>query len=436
MAGRHRSSGRASGPPPVWLRTTPTDDDPPITAPAPEPEPALASAPEPASVADPALLDPLPVPEPLPVLDPLSAPDPLPVPDLPPVPELPPGYEPPPVYEPLPVYDSPPLPDPPPADDPAPAPEPPVVVTQPIPVTAGAPTAPRRTRRVVQTLVAAAGILTIIGAASYLVLRPAETAHPATVAPTPQVRTPEQELTAGFDALDLKVPVGLALVPVGAGARPILIGDHNPYEAWSTIKVPLALAAERRNGENRTETKAVIDSDNRSARILTRSLGTPEQATEAVTAVLREGGDADTVVQPAAGDDEWPHLGETTWTLTASSIWMAHLPCMPGSEHLLDLMSKVAPTQAWGLEKIPGNRTAVKGGWGLDEGDQGYLVRQIGLIWLDDGRGVAVSMSAHEPKMTFEQGTAALNTVGRWLGENLTLLPAGSCPAAQRPSDR
>ncbi len=304
----------------------------------------------------------------------------------------------------------------------------------PTPAPRPAPAArPRRSRLPwARAALGIAGIAIIATASVFLVHHEPPRQKPRVAAPAPSLPDAEarRQLQAGFAALDLKVPVGVAIVPVGGGGVPILLGDQEPQDAWSTIKVPLALAAERRNGENRTETKAVIDSDNRSARLLTRSLGTPAEATAAVTDVLREGGDRGTVVQPAADDGEWPHLGETTWTLTDSAVWTAHLPCMPGSEHVLDLMAHVAPTQDWGLNKIPGDRTAVKGGWGVDEGDEGYLVRQIGLITLNDGKRVAVSMSAHEPKMTFDAGAIALNTVGHWLGDNLNLLPGGSCPGA------
>lgn len=239
----------------------------------------------------------------------------------------------------------------------------------------------------------------------------------------------EEQLRASFDRLDLPVPVGLALVPVGGGT-PLLLGDQTPHDAWSTIKVPVALAAERLHGANRAESRALVDSDNRSARILMRSLGSPEQAAAAVTAVLHEGHSATTVQQ--APDGQWPQAGETVWPLADSAIWTAHLPCMTGSAHILDLMSHVGPTQDWGLRQIPGDRTAVKGGWGKNDDDLGYVVRQIGVIALDDGRQVAVSMSAHAPGMTFDTGGAALNGLGRWLGDNLALLPAGRCPTSDR----
>lgn len=252
-----------------------------------------------------------------------------------------------------------------------------------------------------------------------------EKVGPPVVAGTPL--SPQEQLHTSFDELGLALPVGVAITPVGGGAT-VLLGDQSALDAWSTIKIPLALAAERRHGANRSETKAIIDSDNRSARLLTRLLGTPDEAVRAVTRVLREGGDPHTVVRPAGDDAQWPHLGETVWALADSAAWTAHLPCLSGSAHVLDLMSHVATAQNWGLRKTSGD-AAVKGGWGAEPG-AGRLVRQIGILTLDDRTRVAVSMGVAAPKMSFEQGVGALNAVGRWLGRERSLLPGGSCPVA------
>ncbi|MFT4088569.1 MAG: hypothetical protein QM658_15715 [Gordonia sp. (in: high G+C Gram-positive bacteria)] len=318
--------------------------------------------------------------------------------------------------------------------------EPPVSPsTPPIPFTAPRPTAHRAparesrrpSRRASLRLALGVFAAAVITVASVALLtndqsddEPVMQASPAPVSAVDA----RAQLGSSFIALGLDSSTGVALVPVGS-KEPWLFGNLTTPDAWSTIKIPLALAAERRNGANHTETKAIIDSDNKSARNLTRSLGTPAQAVDAVTAVLREGGDENTVVTPADDDGEWPHLGETAWSLPDSAIWTAHLPCMAGSEHVLDLMHHVAKTQDWGLMKLGDRDPAVKGGWGQSDTDHGYLVRQIGLLTLPDGKQVAVAMSTHEPKMKFERGVTTLNKVAHWLGQKAALLPAGTCPA-------
>ncbi|ALG85204.1 hypothetical protein [Gordonia phthalatica] len=233
----------------------------------------------------------------------------------------------------------------------------------------------------------------------------------------------EQELRTSFDALKLPAGTGLALVPVGA-STPILLGETGTQNAWSVIKVPLALAAERKHGMSKQEMTAVVDSDNASARILTKSLGSPADATAALSSVLREGRDTTTVL-PTAPPGVHPHFGETRWAPADAAVWTAQLPCMLGSEHVLSLMTGVAPNQRWGLMRVPGQVSA-KGGWGI-ESDGGYLVRQIGVITRPDGARVAASISAHRPRMAFRQGTATLDRVGDWLTRHVGSLPGGDC---------
>ncbi len=237
---------------------------------------------------------------------------------------------------------------------------------------------------------------------------------------------PQRALHDSFGALRLPAPTGVAITPVGGG-RSLLFGDQTPQDAWSTIKAPLGLAAERMHGMSRTEAHAVIDSDNRSARILTRSFGGPDEATKALENVLREGGDM--VTEPARRHGrDFPMLGETRWALADSAGWTANLPCLTGSEHMLELMRGVSRVQDWGVRRIGGRSTAVKGGWG-EAPDGGYVVRQIGLVTLPNGSQAAVSASVHKAGMTFETGTAALDQVAHWLKANLTRIPGGECPA-------
>ncbi|EGD55787.1 hypothetical protein [Gordonia neofelifaecis] len=241
-----------------------------------------------------------------------------------------------------------------------------------------------------------------------------------------EAHVPGPSLRASFEALDLPAPAGVALAPVGS-TDPIVFGDTTPQDAWSVIKVPLALAAERRHGMTRTEAAAVIDSDNASARILTKSLGSPAEASEALAAVLDEGHDSVTSL-PASTDGTHPHFGETRWALSDSAVWTASLPCMLGSGHVISLMTGVSETQRWGIERIAAD-VAVKGGWGAAS-DGGYVVRQIGVVTLPDGSQTAVSISTHTPQMTFERGVQVLDRVARWLDDHLDSLPGGHCRSA------
>jgi len=235
-------------------------------------------------------------------------------------------------------------------------------------------------------------------------------------------------LQAGYDRLAASLPAdtGLAVVPVGGG-EPLLFGDQDPTVAWSTIKVPLALAAERKNGASAAETAAITASDNAAAETLWSSLGTAEQAARAVTAVLREGGDKTSTVPSVQRRAGYTIFGQTSWALTDAATFTANLPCLPGSAHLVELMGQVQGNQQWGVEVIPGRATAVKGGWGPAV-DGGYTVRQIGLVTRKDGKRIAVAMSTYAPGASMDSGIAVLNRLADWIGTHLARLPAGRCP--------
>lgn len=220
--------------------------------------------------------------------------------------------------------------------------------------------------------------------------------------------------------------VGVAVAPVGEDSKATMVfGDRDPGVAWSTIKVPLAVAAERENGRSDAETNAIINSDNASAEELWASLGTAEEASAAVTAVLREGGNPDVTVPSQQLRAGFTVFGQTVWSLPDAATFTGHLPCMPGTEHVVSLMGQVAGNQQWGVEimRLP-KSTAVKGGWGPGV-DGAYLVRQIGLITYRNGARSAVAMSAVGGSMS--GGIAALNAMANWLNQNITALPRGGC---------
>ncbi|GAA3965047.1 hypothetical protein [Gordonia caeni] len=234
-------------------------------------------------------------------------------------------------------------------------------------------------------------------------------------------------LKSGFAEFSagLAQPVGVSIAPVGGGAV-ISLGDQDPQVAWSTIKVPLAVAAQRKNGRMPAEQPAIVDSDNAAAEQLWASLGTPEQAAQAVTAVLREGGDQTTVVPSERRRAEFSVFGQTVWALDDAASFTANLPCLPDSEYVISLMGQVSGNQTWGIEAIPGRTTAVKGGWGPGESG-GYIVRQIGLLTRKDGLQTAFALSTYAPGASMGSGTAVLDQVGRWLGGRLASMPGGRC---------
>jgi hypothetical protein len=170
---------------------------------------------------------------------------------------------------------------------------------------------------------------------------------------------------------------------------------------------------------------AIMNSDNAAAERLWEMLGTPTEASAAVTRVLADAGDATTVVQSEKVRAGFTAFGQTQWSLVNQARFASQLPCMPDSAGILGLMRKVSGTQQWGVQKIEG--TAVKGGWGPQPDPEGnYLVRQMAVVPTGSG-DVVVTMTTTPDAGTFEDGTAILDTVGMWIAQHLDELPAGTC---------
>lgn len=233
----------------------------------------------------------------------------------------------------------------------------------------------------------------------------------------------EAVLAASFTRQGFPADVGVALAPVGGGDV-YTFGDQTPRVAWSTIKVPLALAAKRKNGWMPEIENAIVDSDNDAALALRKSLGSPSSGRNQVEAVFRDGGDTTTRVVEIKADDET--FGLTPWPLEGAATFGSNLPCLDDSKEIVRLMGRVADNQEWGIRTMDApKKTSVKGGWG--PGDEGGVeVRQLGLITHKDGSQTAVAMSTYsgDPMGT---GVAVLNKVADWLDKNIAKLPKGRC---------
>ncbi|WP_242657067.1 hypothetical protein [Mycobacterium talmoniae] len=235
--------------------------------------------------------------------------------------------------------------------------------------------------------------------------------------------TARDPLTASFTDLAESIPatVGIAFAPVG-GNTVSPLGAWSNGVAWSTIKVPLAIAALRANRDaaQPLAVKAITESDNGAAEQLWSQLGPPDQAAHHVQDVLRDGGDPATVVESRRLRPPFTAFGQTQWTLALQAQFAAHLPCLADSGPVVELMQHLIPEQRWGLAA---DGDAAKGGWGPGQTD-GYLVRQFGIVPTATGQvGVALAADA----ATFEAGADALNRMAHWVSAHKAELPAGRC---------
>lgn len=234
-------------------------------------------------------------------------------------------------------------------------------------------------------------------------------------------------LVTDFEKIESRLAgrVGLAVLPVGGG-RATVLGEWDSGIAWSTIKVPLALAALRQDpeGSYAAAEAAITVSDNDAAQQLWESLGGGAEAAAAVQSVLDEAGAGRAGVTPAGTTLDETSFGSTEWSLTDQAEFAAQLPCLAGSETVGALMGSITPDQAWGLGRFADAQ--FKGGWGPDDSTGEYTVRQFGTVGTGSGR-VAVAMAAEADSGSFEDSTALLDTLARLLAKHRGSLPGGGC---------
>lgn len=220
----------------------------------------------------------------------------------------------------------------------------------------------------------------------------------------------------------LNAKMGLAVTAVGSNEPPTIYGDWQQGPAWSTIKVPLVIAAYRQQHTVTAQMKsAIIESDNAAAEALWQQLGDPGAAAGKVQAVLRDTGDP-TTVESRKIRPEFTAFGQTIWPLADQVHFTARAFCDKQNDPIFALMGEIVPQQSWGIGALPGAQ--LKGGWGPSPTGK-YLVRQLGIV--NSGR-LAVAIAAEPASGSFDDGTRALAEAAAWLSAHLAQLPAGQCP--------
>jgi beta-lactamase class A len=231
------------------------------------------------------------------------------------------------------------------------------------------------------------------------------------------------DLTKLIDGID--ADVGLVVSAVGSEQPIATVGEWRSGPAWSTIKVPLAIAALREeNPAQITEemTAAITRSDTAAAESIWRGLGDPLTAAHKVEELLREAGDP-TTVESQRVRPEFTAFGQTEWSLSDQAQFLTWAACDVSSAPVVSLMGQVESDQRWGLGVVQGAQ--IKGGWGPGL-DGTYLARQIGVISTPRGM-TAVAMAVATASGGLEDGTAALTQIATWLKDHVDALPAGHC---------
>jgi len=227
---------------------------------------------------------------------------------------------------------------------------------------------------------------------------------------------------ASFNSLanSLSGDVGIAVSPVGTGQPVERVGSLQSAIAWSTSKVPVAMAAiDADVGTDQDLRAAITASDNGAAMNLWNALGGGSAAAEAADEELRAAGDTTTTIEPRTLRDGFTPFGQTRWALGDQVRFTAGMVCLDAGGQLLGLMHETIPAQRWGLGSA-GVPAELKGGWGPGSqpgADGGYLDRQMGVMTIH-GRPLAVTLAARPTDGSHESGTAMLTRLAQWVVAN------------------
>ena len=221
----------------------------------------------------------------------------------------------------------------------------------------------------------------------------------------------ELALETSFQALATTAPANVG-VAIARPDRTYSLGEWSTGVAWSTIKVPLAIAAMRSDPSRakRLVVKVITESDNAASEELWSRLGDPAEAARQVQAIIAQGGDTATAVESRRLRRGFTAFGQTQWSLDRQARFAAQLPVIPDAAEVVDLMRQLTVGQRWGLAA---KGLAAKAGWGPGvDGD--YLVRQFGIVPTQSGQwGVALAAAAHDG--VFETGIEVVNALSDWV---------------------
>jgi hypothetical protein len=239
--------------------------------------------------------------------------------------------------------------------------------------------------------------------------------------------------TAGsFLALKVTGKVGLAVTPCApAGSRAaetVTLGTWTKGHAWSTAKVPVAIASlkARYTPANKALTKKSIRySDNEATSRQRASLGSWKQAVATLRSKVLKPNGVNRAIKSTSSPPNG--FGMWVWSLEDQAVFGAGIAAKRGKQttYVLAQMRHVTASQRWGLGKISG--AAFKGGWGV-EGNGRSLSRQFGVIRRSGGACWAVAIASDNAKGLYA-ANKDLTIMARWLNKHLGEFPAGSAPA-------
>lgn len=250
------------------------------------------------------------------------------------------------------------------------------------------------------------------------------TTNPAP-APKPRATTAKDILSpadkSSFATLQRTIgsPIGVAVSGLGLGQKVQVTGGLREAVAWSTSKVPIAMAvyAAGLAGSQQANLHAAITaSDNAAAERLWSALGGGLTAARAADAQLQAAGDTHTAMESRTLRSGFTPFGQTDWKLTDQARFTAGMVCTDAGTQVLGLMNQTIAAQRWGLGSA-GVEAQMKGGWGPGTRPGvggGYLDRQMGVLVIK-GKPMAVTIAALPSDGQHATATAQLTRIAKWV---------------------
>ena len=159
-------------------------------------------------------------------------------------------------------------------------------------------------------------------------------------------------LEASFEQLSAAAPANVGIA-IARRDRTFSLGRWTTGVAWSTIKVPLAIAALRADSARAGTTWSSKPSPNPITRH--RNSYGPSLATRRTprgrSSCHRGSGDAATVVELRRLRRGFTAFGQTQWTLERQAHFAAQLSLIPCATPVIDLMRHLTIGHQWGLPR-------------------------------------------------------------------------------------
>lgn len=231
------------------------------------------------------------------------------------------------------------------------------------------------------SLLAALTLFTVSACSSDPETEKASAPATAPSAPNPDSVRTQLDRAVEKTARKYHAKVGVA---ISAGNDTIAVGDKGKGPVWSTIKVPIAIAALKDGADKSLVDLAIKESDNDAAYSLWSQVQWHEgSADKAVEELLEDYGSHVDIHDTA--------FGYSTWSLKDQAVFGAELPCIEEADYVHKVLKDIVSWQKIGLSKE--ERTRAKSGWGLDEDENEYTYRQFGVHEVTGKRvGVALSV--------------------------------------------